>query len=202
MKYKAFGFDWSGVIFGQPGSYFSKGASEILGVTSEEFQKTYFKHNSIINLGNNSFNRFWETVASELGKKEKLNDLINFIKNQPKREINQNVVDIIKALKNKKYKLGLLSNNTTEEGQKIKDSFAAKYFDVILISADIGYMKPQKQAFEMLAEKLGVRLSELVFIDDAEHSLRGSKEIGYHPVIYTDCKNLRQQLIKLGALNK
>ena len=52
MKYKTIGFDWGGVIFGEPGPVFSKEAAQLLEVSHEEFKKIYFKHNKLINIEN------------------------------------------------------------------------------------------------------------------------------------------------------
>ena len=40
MKYKAVGFDWNGVIFGQPNSVFSQGAADAIGVDIAEEDKS------------------------------------------------------------------------------------------------------------------------------------------------------------------
>lgn len=49
MKYKAIGFDWNGVIFGLPGSVFSQGAADAVGVDITSLRRAYFENNHLIN---------------------------------------------------------------------------------------------------------------------------------------------------------
>ncbi len=75
-----------------------------------------------------------------------------------------------------------------------------KHFDVFLVSAEIGYVKPSAEAFKMLAENLGIKLSELVFIDDTQNSLSLSGEIGFQPILFKNYDCLVNELILLGIL--
>ena len=47
MKFSAIGFDYGGVIAGQPCCVFNKGVCDILGITIEEYKTSYFKYNNI-----------------------------------------------------------------------------------------------------------------------------------------------------------
>ncbi|MGH7237366.1 MAG: HAD family hydrolase, partial [Candidatus Saccharimonadales bacterium] len=80
----------------------------------------------------------------------------------------QSLLDWIAGLK-KTYKTGLLSN-VSQGG--LSNYFSAgelaRYFDAAVASGDIGYAKPEAQAYEIMADRLGVLLSECVFTDDRE----------------------------------
>jgi putative hydrolase of the HAD superfamily len=45
-----------------------------------------------------------------------------------------------------------------------------KYFDVIILSSDVGVAKPDKRIFEIAAKKLKVPLAECVFVGDSHDS--------------------------------
>lgn len=200
MSYKAVGFDWNGVIFGQSGGDFSKHVAELLGVSLEEFRKAYFTHNHLITKGKSSLVDFWKEVLEELNKQDKLSNVLDYIENKPKGEINEEMVSIIAKLKNSGLKVGLLSNETVEGGDKIRQTEVAKYFDVILISAEVGLMKPENKMFELLISKLGIKPDELIFIDDAEKSLSKSTEIGFTPVLFSNPHDLLAKLSELKVL--
>ena len=102
-------------------------------------------------------------------------------------------------MKNNGYKLGIVSNATIEGGQKIKDSEVAQYFDEILISSEVRMMKPQKEMFEMIINKLGIKAEEFIFIDDAEKSLEKAPEIGFTPILFRDAADLKNRLTELGV---
>ncbi|MDP2946922.1 MAG: HAD-IA family hydrolase [Nanoarchaeota archaeon] len=200
MNYKAVGFDWNGVVFGDPGSVFSNDVANLAGVTLAEYKRVYFNHNHLINKEGTSLKDFWAIVLKDLGVSDKLLDVLNYIKNKPKGKINEGVVDIIVKLKNTGLKLGLVSNETLEGGEKIRQMDVAKYFDVILISAEVGLMKPQKEMFELLINKLSINPGELIFVDDAEKSLVGATEIGFTPLLYTNPLDLAVKISELKAL--
>jgi len=198
MKYKAIGFDWGGVIYGEPGPVFSKEAAQLLEVSHEEFKKIYFKHNKLINIENIPMEIFWKKILSELNKEDKYPQMIDYVNHRPKETLNLAIVELIKKLKLKGYKLGVLSNNILKGAIKIRQSEVAKYLDVILVSEEIGYMKPQKEAYQFFADRLKVKPQELIFIDDTEKSIISSKEVGYRSLLFTNYKKLLKDLSFLG----
>lgn len=202
MKYKAIGFDWNGVIFGLPGSVFSLGAADVVGVDIASFRRAYFENNHLINKEGASKEVFWGAVLEDLKRSEKLPALLNYVNNVPKGKINEDVVAVIKLLKEAGLKLGLVSNETIEGGEKIKQTEVSKYFDVILISAEVGFMKPQQEMFELLLSKLEIKPEEFVFVDDAEKSLEKAGEIGFIPVLFQNSGELIKSLRELGLFNQ
>jgi HAD superfamily hydrolase (TIGR01509 family) len=200
MKYKAIGFDWNGVIFGLPGSVFSQGAADVLGVEVVTFRKAYFENNYLINKEGASKEVFWAAVLEDLKKSDRLSVLLDYVNNIPKGIINEDVVEVIAKLKKAGLKLGLVSNETLEGGEKIKQTEVAKYFDQILISAEVGLMKPQREMFELMLKKLDVRPEEFIFVDDAEKSLENANEIGFTPLLFFGSEDLIVKLTELGIL--
>jgi|SRR3989344_1175161 len=200
MKYKAIGFDWNGVIFGLPGSVFSQGAADVIGVDIVTFRRAYFENNYLINKEGASRDVFWRAVLEDLKALEKLPSLLSYIANIPKGAINDDVVEVIKSLKEAGLKTGLVSNETLEGGERIKQTEVAKYFDQILISAEVGLMKPQREMFELMLKKLDVRPEEFIFVDDAEKSLENASEIGFTPLLFLNSEDLVQKLRRLGVL--
>jgi len=75
-------------------------------------------------------------------------------------------IDVLKALKGK-YKLAILSNGQSKsQHDKISHCDMDDYFEEIVVSGDIGINKPKKEIFEIMAEKLGVKCEECVFVGD------------------------------------
>lgn len=77
-----------------------------------------------------------------------------------------------------------------------------KHFDVFQISAETKLMKPQPEAFRHFAEALGVSVTELVFVDDAEKSLSTATECGFTSILFTGKEDLIGQLQSFGILAK
>jgi len=95
----------------------------------------------------------------------------------------------------RRYRLGLLSNFThAPAAKKIIDHVGlTPFFDVLLISGELGYRKPHPLVFRKLTELLGVRSNETLFVgDDPEPDIRGAQGAGLQPVwiTYVQDKNV------------
>ncbi len=200
-KFKAVGFDWSGVVFFHSMNYRNDG-SKFLNISKEEFSAAYFKYNHLSNLKNIGPKEFWTTVFAELGRESEVEGFLSFLASCPPGKMNQEILSLIEILKRKGYKTGLLSNNTSSGASEARSFGVDNIFEIALFSAEVGAMKPHKDAFDLLAGKLGVDISEMIFIDDAEKSLEKAYEIGYHPILYTDMRQLLGDLVHLKILTQ
>jgi putative hydrolase of the HAD superfamily len=83
------------------------------------------------------------------------------------------------------YPLGLLSNFThpPAAAQIIAELDLEPFFEVMLISGDLGYRKPHHSVFEELSDQLGVDKEEIAFVgDDPEADVEGALRAGLQPV--------------------
>lgn len=83
------------------------------------------------------------------------------------------------------YRIGLLSNFTHPPAatQIIAELDLDPFFDVTLISGDLGYRKPHLSVFEALIDQLGVEKEEIAFVgDDPEADVAGALQAGLQPV--------------------
>jgi putative hydrolase of the HAD superfamily len=93
-----------------------------------------------------------------------------------------------------RYPLGLLSNFThPPAAQAILDGLGiTPFFDVVLISGELGYRKPHALVFHLLLEKLGVEPGELLYVgDDPEPDIDGAWSMGIRPVWTTYVRDRR-----------
>jgi len=78
-------------------------------------------------------------------------------------------IQVLETL-SKKYKLYLLSNVATPYKETIFKLGIDKYFDKMFFSCDIGYRKPQPEAFEQVIKHSGLEPTQLLMIGDSETS--------------------------------
>jgi HAD superfamily hydrolase (TIGR01509 family) len=132
-------------------------------------------------------------VAGELGLT--LDEYINAIRNGEVK--NKPLLDYIKELRGR-YKTALLSN-IISGGLEVRfpDNELLQYFEVVVASGDIGFAKPEAQAYEITAEKLGVRLEECIMIDDSEDYCQGAKGVGMQSVLYQSFEQAKRDLSNL-----
>jgi HAD superfamily hydrolase (TIGR01509 family) len=205
MNYKAVGFDYGGVIggVGTTGGAFTEKACKLLGVDKEQYRVIYFSLNSKINLGEiTSWREFWALFLEKLGQPEQLEGLMKLSDETQKhlRKIEPVMVELVDEVRAAGYKTGLLSNTTLEGGADMRQQGLDRHFDVFDISAETKLMKPQPEAFKHFADDLGVGMTELIFIDDAEKSLSTAKECGFTPILFKSPDEIRKQLQSFGIL--
>jgi putative hydrolase of the HAD superfamily len=98
----------------------------------------------------------------------------------------------------KSYKVSMLSNIGVNGLEAYMDtSILWQHFDDVVESAKIGFAKPEARAFEIAAERLGVRLDECVFTDDREAYCEGATHVGMHAILYRDFDSFKQQVEEL-----
>ena len=110
---------------------------------------------------------------------------------------NEPLLEYISVLR-KDYKTAMLSN-VSNGGilRRFAIEELEQYFDVTVASAEIGYAKPEPQAYETVADRLGVRLDECVFTDDREEYCEGAQAVGMRAIHYESLKQFKLELAKI-----
>jgi putative hydrolase of the HAD superfamily len=111
---------------------------------------------------------------------------------------NEDLIAYIKTLR-PKYKLAMLSNVGSRE--RIEQRFNAGeldgLFDVVVASGDVGMIKPEREIYELTAEKLGVLPEECVMIDDVREFCDGAEVAGMTAIQFTSTKQAISDLTAL-----
>lgn len=88
--------------------------------------------------------------------------------------INQNTINIVNTLK-MHVKVAIITNGLTQRQKaKIMNSNLDSCFDIIIISEEVGFSKPDKRIFELALNKLNVQPEDVLFVgDDIEKDIGG-----------------------------
>lgn len=84
-----------------------------------------------------------------------------------------------------RYRLGLLSNFTHAPAARevINRLGLARFFQVMIISGEVGYRKPHPLVFQQLRTGLGVEREGIAFVgDDPEADISGARQAGLQPI--------------------
>lgn len=95
------------------------------------------------------------------------------------------------------YKLGLLSNAGANWLDELFTAEQVQLFDAVALSYETGFVKPNPQAYHIIAERLGVEPVQCVFIDDQERYCTAAREVGMPAIVYTSPAQLRAELSPL-----
>lgn len=82
------------------------------------------------------------------------------------------------------YKTGLITNSDTHvQERKLEMLDLYSYLDEIVISGSTPYRKPQKEIFQLMADKLSIATNEMMFVGDhPAFDVDGSRKAGCIPV--------------------
>jgi HAD superfamily hydrolase (TIGR01509 family) len=116
-----------------------------------------------------------------------------------KHRRNDDMIQRVRELK-KDYKIGLLTNMGSDT---LEDIFSEKerteLFDSVVISSEVGMIKPSRDIFELALEHIGTSADETVFIDDRPVNVEGAERVGMRTILFT---NNAQFETELSALTK
>lgn len=113
-------------------------------------------------------------------------------------EFNPDMVKLIKTLKGR-YKVIMLSDNFDILSDAMKsDPVVQELFEKVFYSNEIGMIKKDPRAFELVLKNLNLKADECLFIDDKEHNLEPAKILGFNTIHFTDVGTLKQALVTLG----
>jgi len=124
-------------------------------------------------------------------------------------EISKNIkpikpmIQLVEHIKRKnKHNLFIISNYAKHASEfmieKYKDFFSI--FDDIIISANIGMMKPDTQIYSYFLNKHNLQPKSCVFIDDQQHNIKAAESLGINGIVHVDHLRTAKQLKKLNFL--
>jgi 2-haloacid dehalogenase len=94
-----------------------------------------------------------------------------------------------------------LTNWSAETYAPARQRFAfLSWFRGILVSGEVGVIKPDPRIFEHLIERFAIDPEDAVYIDDVEANVAAARPFGIRAVHFTTPAALREELVGLGLL--
>ncbi len=105
---------------------------------------------------------------------------------------NEPIAPVLSALKHQGYTLVLGSNTNDLHAAQFRAQFATTLamFDRLILSYEIGHIKPSREFYHACAEAAGAHPGDCVFIDDLAENVEGARAAGLRGVIYRDVPGL------------
>lgn len=182
---KAIIFDCFGVLAGsgfkdiyrQAGGDLSKDSvflDDVLATANKGFMSSRDMHQKVADRIGMTYDVWYQTVSKG---------------EQP----NQELLNYIAELK-KKYKTAILSNANVGTMERKFTSDQLALFDAVVVSAEVGLMKPNAEIYQNTADKLGVETAECVFTDDSQDYCLAAEATGMKAVWYRDFGQFKSDL--------
>ncbi len=107
-------------------------------------------------------------------------------------------LELLKELNQLGYSLFSITDNIHEiMAYHRQHSAFTEYFKDIIVSADLGVLKPDPKIYQNLIDKHQLKAEECVFFDDLLTNVEGAKAVGMHAFLFTDTATCRKDLENL-----
>ena len=108
-------------------------------------------------------------------------------------------VEILAALRRRAVPVYALSNWSAETYPVAQRRFAfLEWFRGIVISGEVGLVKPDPAIYRLLLERHGLAAADAVYVDDVERNVAAAAALGLHGIHFTTPDALRRDLGWLG----
>ena len=143
---------------------------------------------------------FWQVTKDSLDKSMRTfnidtsmrNELLDLYKTlSPYKE----VPETLKTLKEKKFKLGILSNGTPSLlDELVKSNHLEDLFDDIFSIEQVGVYKPSSRVYDMPIKKYNIDKSEVAFLSANTWDVSGGGNYGYNAIWVNRSNNVFDKL--------
>jgi epoxide hydrolase-like predicted phosphatase len=199
---KAIIFDVGGVLIRSHSRAGREKWAKKLNMDPWEFETFVFsgKSGRQAQLGQKTFEAHWQWLGThfELGAPELAELRRDFFAGD---KLNESLVDYVKRLRQAGYRTGILSNFGDDARHVWSEVHPfIRHFDGIVISCEVGLMKPDPKIYHLAADSLDVAVGEALFIDDFIENVEGARQVGMQAIHYTDPPAAQQQLEALTGV--
>jgi len=199
---KAVIFDVGGVLIRTQSRAGRKKWADRLGIDDWDFENFIFGGESgqQAQLGQKTFDEHWHSIGDEfkLSDTEVTEMRADFFAGDA---MNEPLVSYVQRLREAKYRTGILSNFADDARYVWSEIYPLiQYFDGIVISYEVGLMKPDPQIYYLAAESLRVEMEEALFIDDFVENIEAAKKVGMQALHFTNPEVAQQKLIEITGV--
>ena len=143
---------------------------------------------------------FWQVTEDSLDKSMKTFSIDSSMKNElldlyKKLSPYSEVKGVLSSLKEKKYKLAILSNGTPALlNELVKSNNLENIFDDLFSIEEVGIYKPDSKVYDMPIKKYQIKADEIAFLSSNTWDVSGGGNYGYNAIWVNRNKNIFDNL--------
>jgi putative hydrolase of the HAD superfamily len=112
---------------------------------------------------------------------------------------NESLIAVVRSLR-PEYKIALLSNVGRGVIERLFTPIELEeLFDAVVLSNEVGMVKPYAEIYELTAAKLTLSPQECIMIDDLLTNIEGAQVTGMQGIVYQSTEQVQQQLTALTS---
>ena len=197
MTLRAAFFDLGGVIVRTEYQAPRERLAERLNTTYEDLSRIVFESDTSrkASIGAITTDDHWAAIARRLGRPASEAKTLHaeFFAGDV---IDRQLLDFIRSLRPAR-KTGIISNAWPDLRSYLVENKFDDAFDALVVSAEVGIMKPDPRIYHIALDKLEVKPNEAVFVDDMPANVEAARTLGMQGILF---QSQEQTLDKLKEL--
>ena len=184
-------FDYGEVISRSP-SEADKAALLAVAGCGAEFWEPYWSHRDGLDQGTTSIPEYWALVAADLGVTWKASTVhaLWIADFRSWWSLEPGTLDLIEELHQAGTRLAILSNAGFDFSSGFRRSPMGTFFERVFVSAEMDAIKPDPAIYSEVAGELGIRLDQMVFIDNKSVNTEAAAALGVAAHHFTGVEGL------------
>ena len=170
-----------------------------LDITKLKWEYAKSEYGKMSEKGLISMDDFIDTFISKTKSNRTKEEYYEFWKNN-KRETYPGTIELIDKLKQKGYKVGVLSNLKKVDIPHVKKLVDTNKLDYEFYSCYLGDMKPNSSIFEYVGNLINIKENEVYFFDDTKENCIEASKQGFITIHTTGDKILNDFKEKVGDI--
>lgn len=195
---KAIIFDMGGVVLNAKIESGYALLAEKLNIKKEKFDEVKNRYIKDAQIGKISSDELLSKISEELNlDKKKLREYWEHAYLEVML-LDSEVIELVKKLKEKGYLVSMISNTIEIHSQLNRKRRVYEEFNPVVLSNEVGLIKPSEEIYKLMLDKIKLRASECVFIDDREEHLFPARKLGMHSILFKNIEQLKKELKGFG----
>jgi epoxide hydrolase-like predicted phosphatase len=198
MTIRAVVFDLGGVLVRTSDFKPRERLAKEFGMTLNELMDLVFDHEAgrRAQLGEVTYEQHWEYIRQKLDISPLELQVVQKVF-WKKDFVDKVLIDALRKLRST-HRTALLSNAFSDLRKMVTERMKfADAFDEMIISAEVGMMKPDPRIYQLTAERLNVPPQQAVFVDDVSRNVVGAEDTGMLGILYKDTPQVLAELERL-----
>jgi epoxide hydrolase-like predicted phosphatase len=186
MTVRAIFFDLGGVVVRTEFQAPREHLAERLNTTYEDLNRIVFESESSrqASIGSITTEAHWDAVTRRLGRPASEAKAVReeFYAGDV---MDMDLLAFIRSLR-PRYKTGVISNAWPDMREYLVERKVDDAFDALILSAEVGVMKPEAEIYRMAMDRLGVTAREAAFVDDTPVNIDAARALGMQGILFRE----------------
>lgn len=199
--------DYGGVLAHHQPSELVERMAELAGAPAAAFTRAYWAHRNELDLRGDG-RRYWDAVLRDAGSalggpaREAARPGLVALDAESWAQYREELWEMVERFRGAGGRTAMLSNCGPDVFDRVRsERDLGRAFDAVVVSWEVGYLKPDLAIYRLTLQRLGVTASDVLFVDDRAENISGAEAVGMQGLLFTgdaSVAELRERLARSG----